>query len=198
MSVFRDPRNQEIVDLYLQYNKENPQWEPLGMVNKIGGKTTVTIDGVSYYQPRSYNAMPYYHLNEQKGGAKKSSLAKDIASEALNILIPKAAMAIGAIAPVALGAPALAPAGMVTGEILGKAIRRQVKQKTGFGDVGVYKEKQDNKKSKIIKNKVVNKVVNKEIKKNKQSNPWIEKVKKYQVENGVSYKQALQELKNKK
>lgn len=231
--VYNYPRNHALLEAYHGYYKQHPTWEPQGDKGiKKGGRSTINIDGVEYYKPRSYVGIPYNHSNMKameklEGGisfsdVKKTAkkVGKTVAKKALSTAldqIPKGTAVVGATLG-ALGAELLGPeavpvgafVGKKAGEELGKVGRQYIKKKTGYG---VYKElakakakasKGKQKLEKLTKGgtkksrptpTLPKRPTKKSTKTGGKTNPWIQKVKSYQEQHGVSYKQALQALK---
>jgi hypothetical protein len=160
--IYNYPRNRELLESYHGYYKTNPSWEPQGGKLK-GGKNTITVKGVEYYQPRSFVAIPYHHLNGGSCGCQGGFGLSDVKSATKKLAkfgvskgldqIPKAtALAgttLGALAGELVGpegVPIGAFLGKTAGEELGKLARQKIKEKTGYG---VYKDlKKVSKKSK--------------------------------------------------
>ena len=116
----------------------------LNFNQRKGGKNTVTINGVEYYQAQSYGVPSYYHLNERPVGGKKSAAVSNFLDSAIPIATKYATAAAALGLPIAAGNPELVPASLLVQSdvhpILSKKIRKLVKDKTGYG---VYNKKFD-------------------------------------------------------
>lgn len=141
-----------------------------------------------------------YNGNVQGGSFE--SIAKSLAKKGVSLAldqIPKGTeylgATLGAAVPTLLENPELAPIGAVigkkTGKFLGEEARKYIKNKTGYGKNMKYVKVlsfPDEKK----------RVVQKPKPKRGGQSEWITRVKKYQRENSVSYKDALKALGRKK
>lgn len=170
--------------------------------------------------PQPKNRNDFGMGNQNIGAGKKLDAIKKVAKPLISFgldRIPEATGTLASMGVSALGQPELAPFAGFLGKELGKKGRQLIKEKTGYGKrgrkanekfIGQYMDGMDNLDIEVMRRPAKIPVKRPAKKKpvggskcgGRGNSTWIERVKRYQQENGISYKQALIELskKNKK